>query len=100
MPCGPAWKGSCKSPVISREKVSRELVAPFPVPAAAPGGLRGAACRGDSASPAPGRGQLRQRGAGPGMRGDAGTVPDSESQLAGCRSLRVPPAEGEEDGCG
>lgn len=31
------------------------------------------------------------------MRGDAGTVPDSESQLAGCRSLRVRPAEGEED---
>lgn len=40
MPCGPAWKGSWKSPVISREKVSRELVAPFPLPAAAPGGLR------------------------------------------------------------
>lgn len=40
MPCGPAWKGSWKSPVISREKVSRELLAPFPLPPQPRGGLR------------------------------------------------------------
>lgn len=90
MPCGPAWKEAAK-PDHFREKVSRELVAPFPVPARPRAGPRAPAAgtpplsAGQRTAP-PARSRTRDAG-------DARTV-RTANRSAGCRSLRVPPAEG------